>query len=71
MNTIEIAGANPWKWPLEDVNHEGDIDLILHFRTQEPGLTHDSTEGVLIGETTYGVHIEGIDSVRIIPSRER
>ena len=67
--TIEFAGANPLKWAFEDVDYDGDIDLILHFNTQELTLTEGDTEATLIGETVAGVPIEGTDSIKIVPDK--
>jgi hypothetical protein len=51
----------------EDVDKDGDLDLIFHFRLGDTGLTCDSTEGELIGETYDGLPITGTDSIRTIP----
>lgn len=66
-NTVIFAGASPVKWHLEDVDFDGDIDLILHFMTQELDLTKDSTKATLMGETWDFQLIQGTDSVRIVP----
>lgn len=50
----------------EDVDDDGDIDLVFHFRRDETLLACDSTEGVLTGETFDGQSITGSDSVRMI-----
>ena len=50
----------------EDVDGDGDIDLVLHFRLGDTGLDCDSTEGELTGETFDGQAIEGADAVRMI-----
>lgn len=50
----------------EDVDDDGDLDLVLHFRLGDTDLTCDSTEGTLIGETFDGVTVEGTDSVRML-----
>ena len=50
----------------EDVDGDGDTDLLFHFRLSETGLTCDSTEGTLTGETFGGQAIEVTDSVRMI-----
>ncbi len=55
----------------EDVDGDGDIDLVFHFTRGETDLTCDSTEGILIGETFDGESIEGSDSVRMIDAGSR
>jgi len=47
----------------EDVGGDGDLDLVLHFRTQKTGLTSADTEACLTGETFGGDAIEGCDAV--------
>jgi len=49
-----------------DVNHDGYLDLLLYFRTQDLQLTPASTEAVLYGTTYSGQRIRGSDSVRVI-----
>ncbi|MGW8179975.1 MAG: hypothetical protein ACWGQW_14620, partial [bacterium] len=53
----------------EDVDYDGDTDLVFHFRLGDTSLTCDSTEGTLIGETFDGWAMEGSDSVRMIKRR--
>ena len=65
--SIVFAGASPLKWHLEDVDCDGDMDLLLHFKTPELELTADSTEAVLTGETFDFQLIQGTDTVRIVP----
>jgi hypothetical protein len=48
---------------LEDVDGDGDLDLLLHFRTQETGIQRGDTEASLWGETFDGAPIEGTDSI--------
>ena len=50
----------------EDVDSDGDTDLVLHFRLGETDLTCSSTGGILIGETFDGQPIEGTDAVRMV-----
>jgi hypothetical protein len=50
----------------EDVDGDGDTDLVLHFRLGDTGLTCDSVEGTLEGETFDGQAITGTDAVRMI-----
>jgi hypothetical protein len=49
-----------------DVDRDGDIDLLFHFRLGDTDLKCNSTEGTLIGETFDGVAIQGTDSVRMV-----
>jgi uncharacterized repeat protein (TIGR01451 family) len=69
-STVEFAGAAPIRWTMEDVDGDGDMDLLFHFKTQELDLTKDSTEAILTGETYLGMPIEGIDTVKIVPSKK-
>lgn len=66
-STVEFAGASPVRWTMEDVDGDGDLDLIIHFKTQELGLTEDSTESTLTGETYDGELLWGTDTVNIVP----
>ncbi len=50
----------------EDVDDDGDTDLVVHFRLGDTGLTCDSGEGTLEGETFDGQAITGTDAVRMI-----
>jgi DNA-binding beta-propeller fold protein YncE len=68
VSTVSFAGALPEKFAYEDVNSDGLIDLVFHFRTQHLQLTSSSTEAILIGKLRDGRSITGTDSVRIVPS---
>jgi len=50
----------------EDVDGDGDTDLVLHFRLGGTSLDCSSTEGTLTGETFGGQAIEGTDAVRMV-----
>ncbi|MFC1966870.1 hypothetical protein ACFLWI_08040, partial [Chloroflexota bacterium] len=56
---------------LEDVDGDGDIDMVLHFNTQEVGLSVDDTGATVTGQTLDGIKIEGTDTVRITPNNEK
>ncbi len=64
--TVVFADASPVHYAVEDVDYDGDYDLILHFRTQETSIASGDTEACLIGETYDGVSIVGCDSVRTL-----
>ena len=58
--------AAPARSALEDVDGDGDIDMILHFSTQSLGIHCDDTEGILTGETFSGQAISGSDAIRTV-----
>lgn len=68
--TVEFAGAQPLRWTVEDVDYDGDLDLLFHFKTQELDLNEDSTEATLTGRTYEDDEITGTDDVRIVPPKK-
>ena len=50
----------------EDVNGDGDTDLVFHFRRGDTYLTCASTAGTLSGTPPGGPYILGVDAVRIV-----
>lgn len=54
------------KGHIEDVDEDGDLDLVLHFNTQETGIACGDTEAHLTGETFDGQAIEGFDSINTV-----
>ncbi len=81
--TVTFAGAAPVRWKLEDVDDDGDVDMLYHFRTQKLSLDENSTEATLTGtitstitstmtsETTDGKEIRGTDKVCIVPGKKK
>ena len=69
-DTIEFTGAAPLRWAFEDVDNDGDQDLVLHFKTQELDLDKNSTSAELTGETFNGIPLGGSDAVRIVPKKK-
>jgi hypothetical protein len=63
------AAAVPVHYAMEDVDGDGDVDLILHFITAEIGLDEDSEEATLTGQTYDEMDIVGTDAVRIVPPK--
>lgn len=56
----------------EDVDNDGDRDLIFHFRLSSTSLTCASTQATLAGRTFAGLAITGSDSVHMVrQARER
>lgn len=54
------------KGHIEDVDGDGDLDLMLHFRMQESGIRCGHTEAELTGETYDGERIAGVDTFRTV-----
>lgn len=51
---------------LEDLDGDGDKDMILHFNTQETGIQCGDTKAILTGETFSGQKIKGSDSIKTV-----
>jgi len=51
----------------EDVDKDGDTDLVFHFRLYETGLTCEDTMGILWGMTLDGVEFEAWDVLSAVP----
>lgn len=75
LGDLELSGtATPIRSGEEDVDGDGDVDLLLFFSIPElvdnGALDTDSEEVILTGETFDGVFIVGSDSVRIVPPKK-
>ena len=62
--------AQPVHWAYEDIDDDEDIDLILHFKTQETCFQEGDIEGILIAYLTNGKRIHAEDSIQIVPSKK-
>ena len=51
---------------VEDVDSDGDADLVLHFESQETGIACGDTEATLTGATFGGVGVTGTDAVNTV-----
>lgn len=58
--------TTPVHFALEDVDNDGDLDMIVHFSTQESGIVCGATAASLTGQTNTGQAIKGSDSVRTV-----
>ena len=52
---------------IEDVDSDGDIDLVLHFAVSQTGIASSDTQACLTGMTSSGLNIIGCDAIRIVP----
>jgi len=69
-DTVEFAGAIPEHFSYEDIDNDGNDDIIFHFRTQALDLDRNSTEATLTGSLLTGEDISGTDKVRIVQSKK-
>lgn len=68
--TVEFAGASPVRWTMEDVDDDGDLDMLFHFKTQDSDLNEDSINATLTGETYDRNSVQGTDRVNIVPKNK-
>lgn len=78
--SILFAGASPVRSSLCDVDNDGDMDMLFHFRTQKLDLDENSTEATLTATlksavtmssaATAGDVMEGTDKVKIMSSKK-
>jgi len=65
--TFGINGASPTHdGHVEDVNDDGYMDMMFHFKNQESGFVCGDTEAILIGETFDGTPITGTDTIKTV-----
>jgi probable HAF family extracellular repeat protein len=64
-STVSFAGAKPARQTMEDVDGDGDEDLLFHFRTSGLSLDTNSTDANLIGRLSNGCLFTSSDAVRI------
>jgi poly(3-hydroxybutyrate) depolymerase len=46
--------ARPQHYSLEDVNKDGKLDIVLHFRTEDTGIQSGETSAMLTGRSFFG-----------------
>jgi hypothetical protein len=80
--TVLFAGAVTERSTLEDVDGDGDLDMLFHFKTEKLELDENSTEATLTGmmtstiasmmthESADGKEIQGTDKVRIVRGKK-
>jgi hypothetical protein len=69
--TVALAGAKRARCAWEDVNNDGRVDLLCHFKTKNLNLDKESTVAILTGKTLDGTNILGMDTVNIVPKTKK
>jgi len=54
---------------LEDVDLDGDSDLIIHFQTSQTGIRCGDLNAVLKAKTITGEDLAGNDAIRTVPCK--
>lgn len=65
-SSVVFAGTSPICWAFEDVDSDGDQDVVLFFRTEALIVAEGDTEVGLTGKACDGREIEGTDSIKIV-----
>jgi len=68
VDTVRFGPRGAWavEWDFGDVDSDGDLDMILYFRTQDTGIRAGDTKAELV-LTVDGWQIGDSDSVRTVP----
>lgn len=68
VNTIQFGpgAAEPVWHRFKDIDHDGDWDLMLKFKTQEAGIACGDTEAILTAQTFDADPITGSDFIRTV-----
>jgi len=67
--TAIFEGASPIRWVLSDVDHDGDLDLLLHFRTEDTSIVAGQEEACVTATTFGGMTLTGCDSIKVVPAK--
>ena len=64
---VKLKGKGTPMASFEDVNADGLLDQVVHVETQAFELSETDEEAILEAETSNGIRIRGLDSVRVVP----
>lgn len=59
--------ASPVRYSFEDVDYDGDLDVVLKFRTQEAGIQAGDTSAMLTGVSFVDWAFFGSDAITTVP----
>ena len=67
-STVQFGpnAAAPVRYRLEDIDEDGDWDLVLKFKTQQTGIACGDTEATLTGQMFDSVQINGTDYIKTV-----
>ena len=65
--SVKVKGKGTPIASFTDVDADGLLDLMLHVETEALQLSDTDTEAVLLGQTFEGMHIRGVDTIRVVP----
>jgi hypothetical protein len=65
----DLSNAETYEDHLEDMDEDGFVDLMLHFRADQSGIGCGATRARLVGETVDGQRVEGWDDLSTVPCR--
>ncbi len=68
-STVRFADAKPERRMLQDVDADGDVDLLLQFKRQKLNLTADSTKAFLTGQTRDKHPFIGMAEIKVVPQK--
>ena len=54
---------------IQDVDKDGDLDLVLHYEAGQTGIDLGDTQACLTGRTFDGMAIRGCDSIKVLPAK--
>ncbi|UCH96036.1 MAG: VCBS repeat-containing protein [Candidatus Aminicenantes bacterium] len=66
-NATEVHG----KGHVEDIDNDGDLDMVLHFKTQETGIQYGDTTACLTGKTFDGKSIQACDAIKTVNKEKK